>query len=100
MEFPMHTEPTAAISRKNLLLRLVLITLLSGAGDLWVQTLQAQSGTTITLSSTTSPAAGQPGVTVVNLTGSNFPAGTIPPAQVTMALQVAPGNTGPALTAV
>ena len=46
----------------------------------------------------TAPKAAQPGVTTVNLTGSNFPSGTIAPNQVTVNLQPATG--GPALTAV
>src|SRR5205807_2088506 len=35
-----------------------------------------QAQTPITLASATAPAAGQPGVTALNLTGSGFPAGT------------------------
>ncbi len=56
-------------------------------------TLRAQ----VTLTATTSPATAQPGVTTVNLTGSNFPTGTILPGQVTVSLQ--PQTAGPAMTA-
>jgi RHS repeat-associated protein len=50
------------------------------------------------LSPNTAPLTAQPGVTVVNLTGNNFPDGTILPGEVNVALQVASGSTGPALT--
>ena len=75
-------------------LRLVLIVVLF-VGQL---DLQAQSGTVqVTLSPVASPSTAQPGVTVVNVTGSNFPSGTITPAQVTVNL--VPATTGPAMTA-
>jgi len=42
------------------------------------------AATTITLTPTTSPSTGQPGVTVMSVTGSGFPSGTIPAANVTV----------------
>ena len=62
---------------------------LAGAG------LFAQS---VTLSSTTSPAAGQPGVTTMSVTGSGFPAGVIAANLVTVS--VTPLAGGPPMTAV
>jgi hypothetical protein len=46
----------------------------------------AQAPVQVTLSPTTSPASGEPAVTTINLTGSNFPSGTIVPANVTINL--------------
>jgi RHS repeat-associated protein len=54
--------------------------------------LWAQSTVTVTLSPSASPSAGQPGVTVVNVTGAGFPSGTIPPANVTVTLQPSAGG--------
>src|SRR5262249_40625899 len=51
----------------------------------------------ITLSPTTPPGAASAGVTVVNLTGSGFPTGTITPNLVTVTL--APATSGPAQSA-
>lgn len=48
--------------------------------------------TSVTLSPAASPSAGQPGITAINVTGSGFPAGTIPPSNVTAALQPAAGG--------
>lgn len=56
--------------------------------------LQAQS--TVRLSPAASPAAGQPGVTVISVIGSGFPAGTISAAGVTVTLQ--PSSGGSAVT--
>ena len=50
--------------------------------------------TAVTLSPVTSPAAGQPGVTLINVTGSNFPSGTISPSQVTVSLSPVSTGTG------
>jgi len=69
---------------------------------LFVVLLAAQNGQTqsapipITLTPTTSPSAGEPGVTAISVIGSNFPAGTITPAGVTVRLTPAAG--GPAVT--
>src|SRR5580700_2940055 len=52
----------------------------------------ASSQTQVTLSTAVSPTSGQPGITSITLTGSNFPAGTIPPASVTVNLQPAAGG--------
>src|SRR5215467_8568957 len=52
----------------------------------------------ITLSPASSPAAGQPGVTSINVTGSNFPNGIIVPADVSVQLQAA--TSGPTGTTV
>src|SRR5260370_3082781 len=61
--------------------------------------LLAQTGnSSITLSPTTSPAAAEPGVTLINVTGGGFPAGSIPPNLVTVNLQPATAGSGPALT--
>jgi hypothetical protein len=62
-------------------------------------TLAAQNPTTINLAATTSPTAAQPGVTVVTLTASGFPTGSITASGVNVTLQAATGSTGPALTA-
>jgi YD repeat-containing protein len=62
----------------------------------YLRPLQAQS--TVTLSSATSPASGQPGVTTITVLGSNFPSGTIAPASVTVSLQAATANAGPTAT--
>ena len=94
----MRIAPRLVISGKSLQ-RVVSIALLSGAGHLWVPILEAQS-TTVTLAAKTAPIAAQPGVTTVNLSGSNFPSGTISPSQVTVTLQLPPLTTGPALTTV
>ena len=55
-----------------------------------VSPLRAQ--TEVTLSPTASPSTGQPGVTVINVTGSGFPSGTVPPANVTVSLQPSAGG--------
>jgi hypothetical protein len=94
----MRIAPRLAISGKNLL-RVVSIALLSGAGHFWTPILEAEP-TAVTLATKTAPTTAQPGVTTVNLTGSNFPSGTISPAQVTVSLQLPPLTTGPALTTV
>ncbi|MDE3178380.1 MAG: hypothetical protein KGM47_01870, partial [Acidobacteriota bacterium] len=52
--------------------------------------LQAQS--TVRLSPAVSPSSGQPGVTLLSVIGSGFPAGTIPAANVTVALQPSSGG--------
>ena len=54
---------------------------------------------TVNLAATTSPAAGQPGITILTLTGSNFPTGTIGVTNVAVHLSAAVPNAGPALTA-
>src|SRR5487761_263477 len=55
-------------------------------------------GTSITLAQTTTPSTGQAGVTFNNVYGSNFPAGTIPPGNVTVSFAPAPGASGPSAT--
>jgi RHS repeat-associated protein len=59
----------------------------------------ATAQTTITLSPTTSPSAGQPGVTSINVTGSNFPTGSILPASTNVTLNPASGTGASAMTA-
>ena len=46
----------------------------------------------VTLSSMASPGAGSPGLTTINITGSNFPAGTISPSSVTVTLTPSGGG--------
>lgn len=76
----------------------VLLTLLMlPVQDLLVQVAKAQSPASVTLVPTTAPNAAEPGVTVVNATGSGFPAGNISAANVKVTL--APASAGPALTA-
>ena len=48
--------------------------------------------TPVTLSPAASPTSGQPGVTIINLTGSGFPTGTIQPTAVTVSLQPSAGG--------
>jgi RHS repeat-associated protein len=48
---------------------------------------RAQSLTSVTLLASTSPVAAEPAVTNVSVTGSNFPAGTIPAANVTISIR-------------
>lgn len=55
-------------------------------------------GISITLSPVTAPSAGEPGVTLINITGSGFLSGTITPALVTVGLQPAVTGSGPVLT--
>jgi len=57
----------------------------------------AQSVTQVTLQQSTVPSSAEPGVTYVNLTGTNFPSGTIAPTSITVTL--APAVSGPAMTA-
>ena len=72
--------------------RLVVATfILSLAVALFVVPSGAQAQ--VILSSSASPAAGSPGLTTVNVTGSNFPAGTINPASVTVTLAPSAGGT-------
>jgi hypothetical protein len=66
---------------------------------LFAVTASAQSQVKINLATTTSPIAGQPGVTVLTLTCSGLPSGTILPANLSVSLQLAPGSTGPSLLA-
>jgi hypothetical protein len=58
-----------------------------------------QGAVTVTLSSTTSPSSGQPGTTNISVTGSGFPSGTIPAANVTVTLQPSGGGASVATTA-
>jgi hypothetical protein len=51
----------------------------------------------VNLSSPTSPPAAEPGVTLVTLTGTNFPAGAILPAQVTIRVEPQSAGAGPAV---
>jgi RHS repeat-associated protein len=48
--------------------------------------------TAVTLTATTTPSTGQPGVTTVSVTGSGFPTGTILPASTTVSLQPTAGG--------
>jgi RHS repeat-associated protein len=86
------------VNAATVLLRLLLIVSLSGFLEVWAQS-PPVTPMTVTLSAALSPSAAQPGVTMVNVIGSNFPSGTIVPSQVTVSLAPAPGSTGPALTA-
>jgi hypothetical protein len=52
----------------------------------------------VTLSGAASPASAEPGTTLVTLTGSNFPAGSILPAQVNIRLEAQAGQVGPIVT--
>jgi hypothetical protein len=70
----------------------LLFCLLLPALDSWAQSLVA-----VTLTATASPSAGQPGVTSISLTGSNFPTGTINASSVTVSM--APAAGGAAITA-
>src|SRR5215813_7955699 len=58
----------------------------------------AQAEAQVSLSPAASPSSGQPGITAVNVTGSNFPAGTINPGQVQVTLQPAQGSPAQAST--
>ena len=61
------------------------------------QETRSQSGpVAVTLTPTTSPAAGEPGVTNISVTGSGFPTGTILAANVTISLK--PSASGAAVT--
>jgi len=53
---------------------------------------RAQSPLAVTLLPSTSPTAAEPGVTNLSVTGSNFPAGTIPAANVTVTLKPTGGG--------
>ena len=76
---------------------LSLIVFLAGIPGLWAQT--TPPPTAINLAATTSPAAVQPGVTVVTLVVSNLPTGTITASNLTLTIQLASGATGPSLSA-
>src|SRR5262249_34452686 len=52
----------------------------------------------VSLSPSASPSSGQPGITTINVTGSNFPSGTINPGQVQVTLQPAGGSPAQAST--
>lgn len=52
--------------------------------------------TQVSLSPSASPTAGQAGVTSINVTGSNFPTGTISPSQVQISVRSATAGAGPA----
>jgi len=56
-------------------------------------TVTAQPG--VTLQPAANPTSGQPGVHNITVTGSNFPSGTIPPANVTVTLAPATAGAGP-----
>lgn len=56
--------------------------------------------TTVTLNPSAAPTTAQPGVTVVNVTGSGFPSGTIPPGNVTVTLQPTTAGSGSSGTTV
>src|SRR5579864_7476793 len=82
------------VRREFTFLRLILVILLAGAGNAPIVLADTVPPTAVTLTSPTSPGAAQPGVTVVNLTGTGFPSGTVTPAQTTVTL--APATSGPA----
>jgi RHS repeat-associated protein len=59
-----------------------------------------QTPAVVTLTSSAAPSSGEPGVTIVNVIGANFPTGTIVPASVTVSLQPAsPGHPSATTTA-
>lgn len=64
---------------------LIIAILVGSVGALHAQT-------TITLTPSASPGTGQPGVTNINITGSHFPSGIIPPANVTVMIRPAAGG--------
>ena len=59
----------------------------------------ASATATITLSPATSPSSGQAAVTVITVTGSNFPTDTIQPSQITVSLNPASPGSGVSATA-
>src|SRR5262245_54312405 len=60
--------------------------------------LTVRAQTNVTLAATVSPTAAQPGITTVSVTGSNFPSGTIAPADVTLTIQPASAGAGPTVS--
>ncbi|MDQ2840874.1 MAG: PASTA domain-containing protein [Acidobacteriota bacterium] len=52
----------------------------------------------VSLAATTSPTSGQAGITSINLTGSNFPSGSINASQVQISITPMLAGTGPAFT--
>jgi len=66
---------------------LLLAVLLAAAQDA-----NSQSPVSITLAPSTSPSVGEPGVTNMSVTGSNFPSGTIEASSVTVSLKPAAGG--------
>src|SRR5581483_12015073 len=68
--------------------RLVIALLIAGAHESRSQI----NPVSVTLTATTSPSAGEPGVTNISVTGSGFPAGTIPASNVTITLKPASGG--------
>ncbi len=60
--------------------------------------LTSATDTVITLQPATSPASGQSAVTVINVTGNNFPSDPITPDQVTLSFQPATAGAGPTAT--
>ena len=90
----------AFIRRDHLVLRLLLVLALSGVGNTQTPSSTASSAAAVvTLSPSASPSTAQPGTILVNLTGSNFPSGTISPANVTVTLVPAVAGGGPTLLA-
>jgi len=90
----------AFIRRDHLVLRLLLVLALIGVGNTQTQSFTTLSTAVVTLSASASPSTGQPGTILVNLTGSNFPSGTISPANVTVTLVPAVAGSGPTLSVV
>jgi len=86
---------SGALERRGVRRAPALLFLLVG---LFVAASSVWASTKVTLSATTSPTAGQAGITSVNVVGSGFPAGAIPAANVTVTLQPS-GSTGPSVTA-
>lgn len=82
------------VRRELVALRLVLIVLLIGTGNVPVSRADTAPPVAVTLASPTSPSVAQPGVTSVNVTGSGFPSGTISASGVSVTL--APATIGPA----
>jgi hypothetical protein len=74
----------------------VLVALMWATGDVGTKAVAA-APVSVMLTPTTAPSAGQPGVTVISVTGSNFPSGTISPDLV--ALTISPANSGPPMSA-
>ncbi len=92
---PQRFAGFGALERRVVSRAPALLFLLAG---LFVAASSVWASSKVTLSATTSPTAGQAGITSVNVTGSGFPAGVIPAANVTVTLQPA-GSSGPSVTA-
>src|SRR5713101_1619021 len=87
-----------AFHASRVMLTIILAFFLTPAQKAFLRVAEAQVPAAVTLQPGTAPAAAEPGVTIVNVMGSGFPAGTIPPGNVNVALT--PAGSGPAMTAI